>query len=103
MLQITLDADVRRVEGKQFQESRQEEANPIQLICLEPNLNVHELRTVLEVLQMVPEEIGLSEGAAAWLQMEFSETRILHESRTVRPGAFYCAIRYGWTRRKRTS
>ena len=45
----------------------------ILLHCAAPplELQVRELQTVLEVLQMVAEKIGLPKAAAAWLQMRF--------------------------------
>ena len=57
-----------------------EASEPIRLLSASPEfeLLVHEANTVLEVLEIRAEQMGLPKAAAAWLKLEFSEAIILH-------------------------
>merc|ERR1711865_1267677 len=57
-----------------------EASEPVRLLSTSPEfeLPVHEANTVLEVLEIRAEQMGLPKAAAVWLKLEFSDAIILH-------------------------
>ena len=58
-----------------------EASEPTQLLSTSPafELAVHEANTVLEVLEIRAQQMGLPKAAAAWLKLEFSGSMISHD------------------------
>ena len=58
-----------------------EASEPVRLLSTSPEfeLPAHEANTVLEVLEIRAEQMGLPKAAAAWLKLEFSGAIISHE------------------------